>query len=121
MVSTPMSMPANPAFRPTCSAAGADSGTGRLAHGIWRGDQMLLWLVVALLFLASLLGLWGLEERCVPAALAVATLAWFQAVLWFPVGLPGLRIVLATAVISGLIAFSQYAVVDAAASRGPSR
>src|SRR5205814_1363876 len=72
---------------------------------------ILLWLVIALFFLRPWLSLWNLQVALWwPAALTVATLAWFQAMLWCPLGLPGLRIVLTTAVISSVIAFSQYAV-----------
>src|SRR5262249_9666374 len=64
------------------------------------------------------LSLWDLHVAVWwPAALAVATLAWFQALLWSPVGLRGIRIVLVTAVILGLIAFPQYS-LESGASEG---
>jgi hypothetical protein len=42
-----------------------------------------------------------------PAALAAAVMGWFQAMLWVPLGLAGLRIVFTVAIIVALIAAAQ--------------
>ena len=43
--------------------------------------------------------------------LGVATQAWFQAVLWFPMGLPGLRILLAAVIVPAEVAVAEYCVM----------
>jgi len=70
-------------FRPTVSAAGADSALVGWPMAYGAATSMLLWLVVALLFLRPCLAFGPGGSAVVAAALAVATLAWFQAVLWF--------------------------------------
>jgi hypothetical protein len=85
-----------------------------MAYG--AGVALLLWFVVALFVLRPWLSLWDLAVPLWwPAALAVATVACFQAVLWSPMGLPLLRIVLAALLVPGLIALAEFAVLSGSA------
>lgn len=80
-----------------------------LAYG--AAAAFLLWLVVAGLILRPWLRLWGEEVPLWwPAVLAVADLAWLQALLWLPFGLRGLRVFLVVILIPGLLALAEYAV-----------
>ncbi len=66
-----------------------------------------LWMVTAFFILGPWLSLWKISVPIWwPAALAVASLAWFQAVVWVPFGVPLLRIVLASILIPGLVALT---------------
>jgi len=59
----------------------------------------LMWVFCAWFILRPWMGPWGMTVPLWwPAMCAAAGLAWMQALLWWPYGLPGVRIVLATAV-----------------------
>jgi hypothetical protein len=78
----------------------------------------LLWLVVAASLLRPWLGLVGLRVPLWwPAVLAATYLAWVQALLWMPFGLPWLRGIVAVGLFAGLATVAQYAVI-AGASEG---
>ena len=71
-----------------------------------------IWLVPAWFILRPWLALYDAEVPLWwPAALAVATQAWFQAVLWLPVGLPGIRILLLAAVVPTEVAVAESCVM----------
>jgi hypothetical protein len=64
----------------------------------------LLWLVTARFILRPWLALIDLSVPLWwPAVLAATFMAWMQALLWLPFGLPGLRIVVAALLLSGLL------------------
>ena len=72
-----------------------------LAYGAAAAGM--LWLAAAWFILRPWLGLWGLTVPLWwPAVLAAALVAWVQALLWLPFGLGGLRIVLATVILTGM-------------------
>jgi hypothetical protein len=85
-------------------------GTGSLvgwpmAYG--AAVSALLWLIAAEFILRPWLSLLDTSVPLWwPAALAVASFAWFQAVLWVPFGVPLLRIILASVLIPGLVAIT---------------
>ena len=67
----------------------------------------ILWLVTALLVRWP----WGIELPLVwPALLAAAFLAWTQALMWMPYGLPGLRAIVAVAWLGALDAVALLAI-----------
>jgi hypothetical protein len=78
----------------------------------------LLWLVVAAFLLRPGLGLLGLRVPLWwPAVLATAYLAWVQALLWLPFGLPWMRVIVSTIFFASLATVAQSA-VTAGASEG---
>jgi hypothetical protein len=93
-------------------------GTGTLA--LWpmaygAAAAVLLWLATALFILRPWMGPWDVAVPLWwPAMLAVAAQAWIQALLWWPVGLPGLRVILTALMIPGLIAVAGKGVTSGA-------
>ncbi len=88
-------------------AAGRNGRVGRLAHGVWRRSRGVSLAYFGIIHPAPWLGLWNISVPLWwPAALAVASLAWFQAVVWVPFGVPLLRIILASVLIPGLVAIT---------------
>jgi hypothetical protein len=75
----------------------------------------LLWLVVACFILRPWVNMLGGEVPLWwPAMLAMATLAWIQALLWLPFGLPWLRVLLMVFLVAGLYALAEYSVIGGA-------
>ncbi|HEV3119492.1 MAG TPA: hypothetical protein VGY58_20715 [Gemmataceae bacterium] len=75
----------------------------------------LLWLAVAWLILRPWMSSFGGHiPLWWPAMLAMATLAWIQALLWLPFGLPWLRVLLMVFLFPGLSALAQYCVASGA-------
>ncbi len=75
----------------------------------------LLWLVVAWFILRPWVSSLGGEVPLWwPAMLAMAALAWVQALLWLPFGLPWLRVLLMVFLLPGLIALAEYSVMGGA-------
>ena len=73
----------------------------------------LLWLVLAWCVLRPWMSLWsGTVPLWWPALLAMAALAWIQAVMWTPFGLRGLRIVVMFLLIAGLLALAEYSALS---------
>jgi hypothetical protein len=75
----------------------------------------LLWLAVAWLILQPWMSSFGGQvPQWWPAMLATATLAWIQALLWLPFGLPWLRILLMVFLFPSLIALAQFSIASGA-------
>jgi hypothetical protein len=68
----------------------------------------LLWLVLAGCIMRPWVSLWnGWVPLWWPALMAMAALAWLQAILWLPFGLRGLRVVVMLLLILGLIVIAE--------------
>jgi hypothetical protein len=78
-----------------------------------------LWLIAARFLLEPWIGL--VDNVALPlwwpAMLAVACLAWVQALLWAPFGLPGLRVLLMVILIPGMVVATNYS-IESGASEG---
>jgi hypothetical protein len=69
----------------------------------------LLWLVLCGCIMRPWTSLWSVSVPLWwPAMMAAAGLAWIQALLWLPFGLPGLRVVVMLFLFPGLIATAQF-------------
>lgn len=83
-------------------------GTGALAFwpmAFGAVASVLVWLGIAWFILRPWMLLWNeTVPLWWPATLAMAALAWIQALLWSPFGLPWVRVILATFLIPGLVA-----------------
>ncbi len=78
----------------------------------------LFWFICTAFILRPWGELWGVQlPLWWPTALAVATLAWFQALLWVPVGLPVLRMLLIAILIPGLVALTEIFVLARASEQ----
>lgn len=81
-----------------------------MAYG--AAAAVLVWLVPAWFIFRPWLAAWDANVPLWwPAALSVAVQAWFQAVLWLPVGLPGIRILLLAAVVPAEVAVAEWCVM----------
>jgi hypothetical protein len=76
---------------------------------------LLLWLAVAWIILRPWMSSLGVDiPFWWPAVLAMAAMAWIQALLWLPFGLPWLRILLMVFLLPGLFAVAQSSVASGA-------
>ncbi|MBV9122933.1 MAG: hypothetical protein JO112_06235, partial [Planctomycetes bacterium] len=72
-----------------------------------------LWLVLAWCIMQPWMTLWSdWVPPWWPALLATAALAWLQAVLWWPFGLRGLRVVVLLLLIPGMFVLAQVSVLS---------